>query len=84
MDFARSFFSSPRRVNTCTSITTPSSPGFTRKDESLTSDAFSPKMARNNFSSGDNWLSPFGVILPTKISPGFTSAPTYAIPDSSK
>ena len=46
------------------------------KDESLTSVAFSPKIDRNNFSSGLDDVSLFGVTLPTKISPGFTSAPT--------
>ena len=52
-------------------------------DVSLTSEAFSPKIALNNFSSGDNCVSPLGVILPTSISPGSTSAPTYTIPQSS-
>ncbi len=42
----------------------------TRKEVSLTSAAFSPKIARNNFSSGVNCVSPLGVTLPTKISPG--------------
>ena len=37
---------------------------------SRTSPAFSPKMARSSFSSGDSWVSPFGVILPTRMSPG--------------
>ena len=41
-----------------------------RSDVSRTSDAFSPKMARSSFSSGVIGLSPFGVILPTRISPG--------------
>ena len=40
-------------------------------------------MARNNFSSGVGSLSPFGVIFPIRISPGFTSAPTRIIPNSS-
>ena len=42
---------------------------------SRTSEAFSPKMARSSFSSGVIGLSPFGVILPTRMSPGCTSAP---------
>ena len=54
------------------------------KDESLTSVAFSPNIDLNNFSSGLEEVSLFGVTLPTKISPGLTSAPTYTIPDSSK
>ena len=36
---------------------------------SRTSPAFSPKIARRSFSSGESWVSPFGVILPTRISP---------------
>ena len=40
--------------------------------------------ARNNFSSGVGSDSPFGVILPIRISPGFTSAPIRIIPFSSK
>ena len=80
---ARLSFSTPSRVNTCTSITVPETLFGTRKEESFTSDAFSPKIARNNFSSGVNWVSPFGVTLPTRISPPFTSAPIYTIPDSS-
>jgi hypothetical protein len=50
-------------------------PGGTRSEVSRTSEAFSPKMARSSFSSGVIGLSPFGVILPTRMSPGFTSAP---------
>ena len=38
--------------------------------------AFSPKMARSSFSSGVSWVSPFGVTLPTRMSPAPTSAPT--------
>ena len=62
----------------------PRSPCGTRKDVSLTSRAFSPKIARNNFSSALNSVSPFGVILPTKISPGTTWAPIRIIPSSSR
>jgi hypothetical protein len=50
-------------------------PGARRSDVSRTSEAFSPKMARSSFSSGVIGLSPFGVILPTRISPAWTSAP---------
>ena len=67
---ARWSFSTPSRVNTCTSITVPSCPGGTRSEVSFTSDAFSPKIARSSFSSGVSWVSPFGVTLPTRMSPG--------------
>ena len=80
---ARLSFSTPSRVKTWTSITVPLTLFGTRNEESFTSDAFSPKIARNNFSSGVNCVSPLGVTLPTKMSPPFTSAPTYTIPDSS-
>ena len=73
---ARLSFSTPSRVKTCTSMTVPVTLFGTRNEESFTSEAFSPKIARNNFSSGVNWVSPLGVTLPTKISPPFTSAPT--------
>ena len=46
--------------------------------------AFSPNIDLSNFSSGLDEVSLFGVTLPTKISPGLTSAPTYTIPDSSR
>ena len=51
---------------------------------SLTSLAFSPKIALNNLSSAVSSVSPFGVTFPTKISPGLTSAPILIIPFSSK
>ena len=41
----------------------------------IASAAFSPKIARNNFSSGVSCVSPLGVTLPTRMSPPFTSAP---------
>ena len=50
------------------------------REVSRTSAAFSPKIALNNLSSGANSVSFFGVILPTRISPGLTSAPTLIIP----
>ena len=53
----------------------PCTPGGTRSEVSRTSDAFSPKIARSSFSSGVIGLSPFGVILPTRMSPAITSAP---------
>ena len=56
-------------------MTVPDSPWGTLRDVSRTSRAFSPKMARSSFSSGVIGLSPFGVILPTRMSPAFTSAP---------
>ena len=46
-----------------------------RSEVSRTSEAFSPKMARRSFSSGVMGTSPFGVILPTRMSPARTSAP---------
>ena len=39
-------------------------------EASRTSPAFSPKMARSSFSSGVSWVSPLGVTLPTRMSPG--------------
>ncbi len=71
-----SSFSIPCLLNTLTSTTTPAPPDFNFRDESLTSVAFSPKIDLNNFSSGLDEVSLFGVTFPTKISPGFTSAPT--------
>jgi hypothetical protein len=58
-----------------TSTTVPVTPGGSLSEVSRTSEAFSPKMARSSFSSGVIGLSPFGVILPTRMSPGLTSAP---------
>ena len=54
---------------------TESHPAADASEVSRTSEAFSPKMARRSFSSGVIGLSPFGVILPTRMSPGPTSAP---------
>ena len=50
----------------------------------LTSPAFSPKIARSSFSSGVSSVSPFGVTLPTRMSPGLTSAPMRTMPRSSR
>ena len=72
------------REKILTSMTTPSMPGDTLRDESFTSFAFSPKMAVSSFSSGDSSVSPFGVILPTRMSPGFTCAPMRTMPRSSR
>ncbi len=80
----RSSFSTPRREKTLASMTIPWIPGGTRSEVSFTSPAFSPKIARSSFSSGDSWLSPLGVIFPTRMSPGFTSAPRRMIPLSSR
>ena len=66
------------------SKTTPLRDGEAFSDASLTSPALSPKIALNNFSSGDGSDSPLGVIFPIKISPGLTWAPTLIIPFSSK
>ncbi len=68
------------RADTLTSIIIPRMPDGTTSDVSLTSAAFSPKIARSSFSSGANSVSDFGVILPTRISPGLTSAPTRITP----
>ena len=74
----------PCLLKTRTSTTVPLSPGLILSEVSLTSEAFSPKIALNNFSSGVIGLSPLGVILPTNISLGPTSAPIYTIPASSR
>jgi hypothetical protein len=73
-----------RRDDTFTSITMPYVPEGTVSDVSFTSAAFSPKMARSSRSSGASSVSLFGVIFPTKISPGFTSAPTRTTPSGPK
>ena len=70
-----SSFSIPCLLNTLTSTTIPPLPLGILSDVSVTSIAFSPKIDLNNFSSGPDAESPLGVTLPTKISPGFTSAP---------
>ncbi len=80
----RSSLSTPLREKTLASMTTPSMPGGTRREESLTSPAFSPKMARSSFSSGESMLSPLGVTLPTSMSPALTSAPMRTMPESSR
>jgi hypothetical protein len=84
MSLARSSFSVPLREKTRALITMPLTPGGTRSELSRTSPAFSPKIARRSFSSGESCVSPFGVILPTRMSPGFTSAPMRTMPDSSR
>ena len=71
------------RVKIRTSTTVPCTPCGTRSDVSFTSRAFSPKIARSSFSSAVNSVSPFGVILPTRMSPGSTSAPIRTIPSAS-
>ena len=71
-----SSFSIPCLLNTLTSITTPVLPDGNFREESLTSVAFSPNIDLTSFSSGLDDVSLLGVTLPTKISPGFTSAPT--------
>ena len=69
---ARSSFSMPLREKIRTPTTMPSMPGGQVSDASFTSPAFSPKIARSSFSSGVSWVSPFGVTLPTRMSPGLT------------
>ena len=84
MSLARSSFSVPLRENTLAPMTMPCTPGGTRSELSRTSPAFSPKIARSSFSSGESWVSPLGVILPTRMSWGLTSAPMRTMPDSSR
>ena len=72
------------RENSFLSITTPLNDGLAFNEESFTSPALSPKMALRSFSSGDGSLSPLGEILPMRISPGSTRAPTRMIPLSSR
>ena len=64
------------RVKSFLSTTTPRSDGGALSDASLTSPAFSPKMALNSFSSGVGSDSPFGVIFPIKMSPVLVYVPT--------
>ena len=63
------------RRNSRTSTTLPRSPWGRRSELSFTSRAFSPKIARRRRSSAVSSVSPLGVILPTRMSPGRTSAP---------
>ena len=69
---ARESFSTPLRQKIFTSTTIPSMPGGVVSEASRTSLDFSPKIARSSFSSGVSWVSPLGVTLPTRISPGLT------------
>jgi hypothetical protein len=73
--WARLSRSTPSRVKTCTSITVPFISLGSRNEVSFTSDAFSPNIARSNFSSAVSWVSPMGVTLPTRMSPARTWAP---------
>ncbi|MND01110.1 hypothetical protein D3C83_199630 [compost metagenome] len=65
----------PFREKIFTPTIVPSMPGGQMSEASLTSPAFSPKIARRSFSSGVSCVSPFGVTLPTRMSPAFASAP---------
>jgi hypothetical protein len=82
--FARSSFSMPLREKILTPTMIPSMPGGQISDASRTSPAFSPKIARRSFSSGVSCVSPFGVTLPTRMSPGLTDAPIRMMPLSSR
>ena len=84
MASARRSLSIPLREKIFTSTIVPSMPGGHFRDASRTSPAFSPKIARSSFSSGVSWVSPLGVTLPTRMSPGFTFAPMRMIPLSSR
>ena len=70
--------------NTSTSTTVPFTPCGNLNEVSLTSLAFSPKIALKSFSSAGGSLSPLGVTLPTRISSGVTCAPILIIPFSSR
>ncbi len=75
----------PRRGRTrWTPMTLPDSPCGTFSEVSRTSRAFSPKIARSRRSSGVSSVSPLGVTLPTRMSPGTTSAPMRMMPRSSR
>src|ERR1043165_7737237 len=65
-------------------MTLPDSPCGTLSEVSRTSRAFSPKIARSSRSSGVSSVSPLGVTLPTRMSPGTTSAPIRMMPRSSR
>jgi len=80
----RSSFSPLLRLKTLTSTTVPSIPGGTLRLVFFTSRALSPKMALKSFSSGVSWVSPLGVILPTRMSSGTTLAPRRIMPQSSR
>ena len=75
---------SSTRLKILTSMTVPFMPGGTLRELSFTSLAFSPKIAVSSFSSGESSVSPFGVILPTRMSPGLTWAPIRMMPRSSR
>ena len=57
-----------------TSMILPRCPCGTLNEVSLTSRAFSPKIALSSFSSALSSVSPFGVIFPTRMSAGPISA----------
>lgn len=65
-------------------MTLPPLPEGIYREESLTSFDLSQKIARRRRSSGESSCSPFGVILPTRISPPFTEAPIRTMPFSSR
>ena len=71
-------------VNILTSTMIPVSPWGTLSDVSLTSLAFSPKIALRRLSSAVSSVSPLGVTLPTSISFERTSAPIRITPLSSR
>ena len=58
------------REKTRTPMTRPRLPPSIRRLVSFTSFALSPKILRSKRSSGVSCVSPFGVTLPTRISPG--------------
>ena len=79
-----SLSSSSSRSTTETLMTLPFSPWRALRLVSLTSRAFSPKIARNSFSSAVSSVSPFGDIFPTNMSPGAIQVPSTTMPFSSR
>ena len=78
------FSSFSLREKTLMSMTMPSIPGGAFSEASRTSPALSPKMARSSLSSGVSSVSPLGVTLPTRMSPGLDRAPMRMMPSSSR
>ena len=70
LSWLRDLSSRSLRENTSMPTTMPSMPGGALSDASRTSPAFSPKIARSRRSSGESSVSPLGVTLPTRMSPG--------------
>ena len=65
-------------------MTLPYSRSGIRYELSLTPFALTPKIALNNFDSGNCSAILLEITFPTNISPGFTNVPTVTIPSSFK